>query len=231
MNIDEVMSELEKNGSEQTKKVLSRHGAREPFFGVKVEFLKKLQKKIKTNHPLALELYATGNSDAMYLASMIADTTIMTKRDIQKWTKEAYWYLLNEYAIPSVTASHKEGLAIALKWIDKKEEKFTSAGWATLSVILSTIPNDELGISEFKNLLNRVAKEIHTSSSRTRYTMNGFVISVGAYIPELTKSALQTANKIGKVSVSMGETSCKVPFATDYINKIIAMDRVGKKRK
>lgn len=231
MIIDEVMSELEKNGSEQTKKVLSRHGAREPFFGVKVEFLKKLQKKIKTNHPLALELYATGNSDAMYLASMIADTKIMTKRDIKKWTKEAYWYLLSEYAIPSVTASHKEGLAIALKWLDKKEEKFTSAGWATLSVILSKIPNEELEISEFKNLLNRVAKEIHTSSNRTRYTMNGFVISVGAYIPELTNAALQTADQIGIVSVSIGETSCKVPFATDYINKIVSMDRVGKKRK
>jgi hypothetical protein len=36
MNLDQVMTELEKFGSEQTKKVLTRHGAQEPFFGVKV---------------------------------------------------------------------------------------------------------------------------------------------------------------------------------------------------
>ena len=66
MNIDEVMLELKNCGNESTKKTLIKHGAKAPFFGVKVEDLKKIQKKTKTNHKLALELFATGNSDAMY---------------------------------------------------------------------------------------------------------------------------------------------------------------------
>jgi hypothetical protein len=48
MNINEVMLELEKNGSEQSKKVLVRHGAKEPFFGVKADFLKKTSKENKS---------------------------------------------------------------------------------------------------------------------------------------------------------------------------------------
>jgi 3-methyladenine DNA glycosylase AlkD len=231
MNINEVMKELEKNGSEQTKKMLLKHGAKEPFFGVKAEFLKKLQKKIKVNHALALELYNTGNSDAMYFAAMIADTSIMKKNEIQKWAKEAYWYYLSEHAVPSVASAHKDGFSIALNWIDKKTENFTAAGWATLSQIISKTPNEELDLKLIKDLLERIKKEIDTSSNRTRYTMNNFVIAVGSYIPELTKTALSIADSIGKVSVYMGDTSCKVPIATDYINKIIKMDRVGKKRK
>jgi hypothetical protein len=39
---DEVMLELARFGDEQTKKVLTRHGAREPFYGVKVGDLKTL---------------------------------------------------------------------------------------------------------------------------------------------------------------------------------------------
>lgn len=231
MNINEVMLELKNYGNENTKKTLEKHGAKEPFFGVKVEDLKKIQKRTKTDHELALELYSTGNSDAMYLAAMIADTEIMTERDIQKWAKEAYWYYLSEYAVPSVSASHSEGFSIALNWIDKKKERFTSAGWATLSVILSKKPNDELDINEIRELLKRAEKEIHTSENRTRYTMNNFIISVGTYIPELNKTAIQSAVKIGKVNVEMGGTSCKVPLATDYIAKVVKMNRVGKKRK
>lgn len=231
MKINEVMAELENFGNESTKKTLKKHGAKEPFFGVKVEDLKKIQKKTKINHQLALELYSTGNSDAMYLAAMIADTSIMTKSEIQKWAKEAYWYYLSEYAVSSVAAKNKDGYSIALKWIDKKEERFTSAGWATLSVIISKKPNDELNIKEIEDLLKRAQKEIHTSDNRTRYTMNNFVISVGTYIHELNKAAIQSASEIGKVNVEMGGTSCKVPLASDYIAKVVKMNRVGKKRK
>ena len=54
------------------------HGAKEPFFGVKVGDLKKILKKTKKNHELSLELYKTGNSDAMYLAGLMADEKKIT---------------------------------------------------------------------------------------------------------------------------------------------------------
>jgi hypothetical protein len=41
MTLDEVMLKLEKMGSEQSKKVLIKHGAHEPFYGVKVEDMKE----------------------------------------------------------------------------------------------------------------------------------------------------------------------------------------------
>jgi hypothetical protein len=46
MTATEVLKELESLGSEQTKKVFKRHGAREPFYGVKVADLKKIVKKV-----------------------------------------------------------------------------------------------------------------------------------------------------------------------------------------
>jgi hypothetical protein len=61
--------------------------------------------------------------------------------------------------------------------------------------------------------------------------MNGFVIAVGAYIQPLTEKAKTVAAEIGKVSVEMGGTSCKVPLATAYIQKIEDKGNIGKKRK
>ena len=47
MNKQDVMKELEAYGDERTKNTLIKHGAQEPFFGVKVADLKKILKKTK----------------------------------------------------------------------------------------------------------------------------------------------------------------------------------------
>jgi hypothetical protein len=61
--------------------------------------------------------------------------------------------------------------------------------------------------------------------------MNGFVIALGTYVRELSDLAVQAAAKIGKVSVDMGDTACKVPDALEYIEKAREKGTIGKKRK
>ena len=61
--------------------------------------------------------------------------------------------------------------------------------------------------------------------------MNGFVIGVGCYVKELSALAAEVGKKIGDVTVDMGNTACKVPFAPDYINKAKAKGTLGKKKK
>jgi 3-methyladenine DNA glycosylase AlkD len=104
MTTKEILSKLEEYADKQTKSTLMRHGAKEPFFGVKVQELKKILKKTKKNHELSLELYATGNSDAMYLACLMADEQQIKKEQLELWVSQAYWSYLSEYAVPWVAA-------------------------------------------------------------------------------------------------------------------------------
>ena len=62
-------------------------------------------------------------------------------------------------------------------------------------------------------------------------TRQCFVIAAGSFISSLTDNATAIAEQIGKVKVDMGGTTCKVPYAPDYIQKIKDKDRIGKKRK
>ena len=231
MTAEEVMKELKSYGNEGTKKVLMKHGAREPFFGVKVQDLKKIVKKTKKNHELSLALYKSGNSDAMYLAGLIADEKKISKQELNKWVEQAYWYMISEYAVPWVAAETAFGFDLALEWIEHKEERIASAGWATLASYASVNQDENLDIQKYDDILNRVGKELHSSKNRVRYTMNGFVIAVGSYIPALTQKAKEIAREIGKVEVDVGGTACKVPFAPDYIKKVEDKNRIGKKRK
>ena len=51
------------------------------------------------------------------------------------------------------------------------------------------------------------------------------------YVKALTDLAIQTATKLGPVTVDMGATACKVPSAVEYIRKVQDRGAVGKKRK
>jgi hypothetical protein len=175
---------------------------------------------------LAKELYKTGNSDAMYFAGLIADSSKMTKTDLNNWAKKAYWYLISEYTISSLASRSEYANKIALRWIDSPKENIAFAGWTTLSAILLSKSKNNLELSVIKNLLERILHNIHTSPNRVRYTMNGFVIAAGGYIPSITKKALSIANEVGRVNVEMGETACKVPDAVKYIYKIVDRKRI-----
>lgn len=78
--VTKIIEELKRLGTESVKKVLRNHGVQEPLFGVKIGDLKKIQKRIKKDYQLALDLYETGVYDAMYLAGLIADDASTSRR-------------------------------------------------------------------------------------------------------------------------------------------------------
>ncbi|MDI7216917.1 DNA alkylation repair protein [Leptospira santarosai] len=231
MTVEQIMKDLEKMGTETVKKIFINHGAKEPLFGVKVGDLKKIQKKIKKNNELSLQLYKTGNADAMYLAGLVADERQIQKKDLQSWVKNAASPMISEYTVAWIAAESKYGWELAREWIESEKENIASSGWSAFSSLLSIVPNEQIDKKEISKLLKRVESGIHKSRNRVKYCMNGFVIAVGGFYPELYEEALRTAKKIGKVEVRMGKTACKVPEASEYILKISKAGKIGKKKK
>lgn len=231
MTSKEILAELKPLGRENYKRVLmNNHGVQEPCFGVAISELKKFQKRIKKDYQLALDLYDSGNYDAMYLAGLIADDARMTKKDLQRWVEKANAGSLPGTTVPSVAAGSPHGWTLALKWIASPKALVASAGWATLSCLVALKPDSELDLPELKRLLLRVQKTIHSAPDVVRYQMNAFVISVGCYVQALTEFALQLAEKIGPVKCDLGNNDCQTPFAPDYIHKVQRRGTIGKKR-
>jgi 3-methyladenine DNA glycosylase AlkD len=231
MTAREILKQLQPLGKASYKKVMLNHGVREPIIGVKIEELKKFQKLIKKDYQLALDLYDTGVYDAQYLAGLIADEARMTKKDFRRWLATANCATLCGTTVPSVAAESPHGYELAMEWIDCTDENTAQAGWATLSGWVSVKDDAELNLADLRRLVQRIGRGIHQQPNNVRYVMNGFLIAVGSYVCSLTDLAIQTAEKIGVVSVDMGKTACQVPSALDYIRKIQERGTIGKKRK
>lgn len=231
MSAKAILDELKGLGSENIKKVLRNHGVQEPLFGVKIGDMKKIEKRIKKDYQLALDLYDTGNYDAMYLAGLIADDAQMTKKDLNRWVQKAKGGALDGFTVPWVAAGSNHGYELALEWIESKKENVAVAGWATLSSLVALKDDDDLDLAELKRLLARVQMTIHQQPGGVCCAMNGFVIALGTYVKPLTDAAVRAASAIGKLSVDMGNNACQVPFAPDYIEKAQKRGAIGKKRK
>jgi hypothetical protein len=85
-----ILADLKSKGKESTRKIYARHGM-DParVYGVSVAELKLIAKTIKKQQTLALELYATGIMDAMYLAGMVANGAQMTRAQLNAWAEGA----------------------------------------------------------------------------------------------------------------------------------------------
>ena len=227
---NEILEEIKPLGSESYKRILFTHGVKEPCYGVKISDLKKVEKRIKKDYRLALDLYETGVYEAMYLAGLIADDARMTKTDLQRWVKKADGPL-GGATVPWVASGSPHGRELALEWIDSKKDFIAAAGWTTLSCLVALKDDAELDLAELKALLKRVRQRIQREPDVVRYSMNTFVIAVGSYVRALTSVALETGEKIGPVTADLGNTQCQVPFAPDYIRKVEKRGAIGKKRK
>jgi 3-methyladenine DNA glycosylase AlkD len=230
-SVAEVLAALAEKGSASIKKTLVRHGAVEPLFGVKIGNLKPMIKLLKGQQNLALQLYATKNSDAMYLAGLVANGALMTAEQLDAWAAGARWNLHAGSTVPGVAAEHPLGLELAMKWIDAKDPLVAVAGWATLAAIASVWRDEQLPMPELKKLLLRCVKTLHSSPNYVRSAMNGFIICLGTYVEPLGEFAVECAQKIGKVDVDVGDTACQIPDAVSYIEKCRRGAAVAPKKK
>ncbi|HYL97459.1 MAG TPA: DNA alkylation repair protein, partial [Blastocatellia bacterium] len=114
MTAKEIVEQLKSLGGDSYKKVLLKHGVKEPVFGVKIEELKKIQKGVKKDYRLALDLYDTGYYDAMYLAGLFADDSKMTRKDLGDWVATANCGAIGENTVAWVAAGSNHGRELAL---------------------------------------------------------------------------------------------------------------------
>jgi 3-methyladenine DNA glycosylase AlkD len=219
MTKTEVMKELKANGTAQNRKVYRRHGVQGEMYGVSYVALGKLKKKIKTDQPLAEQLWATGNHDARALATMVADPSKIKVATLNAWVKDADNRGLAA-AVSNVAADAPSAKGRMEKWTASKNEMAACTGWHTLASIARQ--DNDLPDAYFVKFLDRIESTAHTSKNWTKYAMNNALINIGVRNAALEKKATAAARRIGKIDVDHGETGCKTPDAAAYIKKTLA---------
>ncbi|HSR52171.1 MAG TPA: DNA alkylation repair protein [Acidobacteriota bacterium] len=214
MTEQETLNELQTMGTAQNRKVYARHGVGGEMFGVSYANLNKLKKRIKADHPLALQLWESGNHDARVLACMVADPEQCGADLLERWVADLDNYVLCD-AFSQLAAASPQGWEKAQEWMPSREEWRGRAGWTVAAILSGKDPS--LDDDQLLSLVKTAEKEIHQRPNRTRDAMLNAVIAIGLRSEEGEAAALQAARSIGKVDVDHGQTSCKTPDIREYI--------------
>lgn len=223
LGLSAVLAELKANGTSQNVKIFRNHGVQGELLGVSYTFLKKLHKRVGTDHDLALQLWATGIHDARVFACWVADSERVTMGQLESFAREVDSHAI-AYEVVSLAQDTDFAPRLMRKWLGMKAEWRACLGWSVLArlAMQPARPLTEGGLDEAEigELLVRLEAGIHAAPNRTRHDMNAALIAIGCR-PGWQKKATAAARRIGKVEVDYGKTSCKVNDAATKIQKTV----------
>jgi 3-methyladenine DNA glycosylase AlkD len=219
MTAKEILATLKKAGKAQTAAIYKRHGSGNNVFGTLTSEIAKLQKKIKVDHALAMELWQTANAEARILALQVADAAKLTLADAERMVKDGPVRFVDSY-LSGLLARSPVAEKTMGAWMTSLEESRREIGYGIFGARLRADPAS-VSDADAAKVLARIEKEIHRSPNWARRAMNSALIAIGVYKPALRKKVIEAAKRIGKVEVDHGETGCKTPDAVPYIEKVL----------
>ena len=217
LTLDEAMAALEAAGTEQTRKTYRRHGAGEPLFGVKFGDLRPLGKKIGTEHTLAEQIWASGNTDARLLACMVADPAEVSEDELDTWLADIDTYFLVDTFVAEIASKTPCRLERAQRWIASDRDRTAQAGWDLMNYV--ALSDEDVPDGLFEAQLALIAERIESYGNWTRRSASNTITGIGLRNDELEAAARVTAAEMGEIEFDPGQTSCVMPDPIEYLEK------------
>lgn len=212
------MSRLESLGSEKTRAANAKNGAGANQFGVRMGDLRALAKEIKVDHALGLELWGTGNVDAMLLAILVMRPKQLTGDELDRMVREFSYSWLGDWFSSYVLKGHPEAESMRQRWMDDPCPMAARMGWSLTADRVAKNP-DGLDLSA---LLDRIEAEMATAPELPRWTMNFTLAAIGINHPHLRERALAIGEKLGVYRDYPVSKGCTSPFAPIWISEMVS---------
>jgi 3-methyladenine DNA glycosylase AlkD len=214
------MKQLESLGNEKRRAHNTKYGVGDNQFGVQHGDIRKLAKKIKTKHELALALWKTGNIDAQFLAILLIEPKNLSAGEIDRMVRSiriarsatfvhvADW--LNSYVIKQ----HSDRESLRQKWMATDDPMAARAGWSLTAERIAESPE---GL-DLPALLDRIESEMGNAALEVQWTMNCALAEIGIHFPKHRKRAIAIGEKLGIYRDYPVSKGCTSPFAPIWIN-------------
>lgn len=217
MNVKEALAQLKALGNASVRARNARNGAGDEQYGVPSGDLRKLAKKIKADHELALALWATENVDARMLAILLITPKKLSSKELERMVKDAAFAQLADWLNAYVVKEHPDKEALREKWMKAKDPWRARAGWNLTAERVARSPDGlDLGA-----VLDRIESEMGAADPAAQWTMNSCLAQIGIHFKVHRKRALAIGEKLGVYRDFPVSKGCTSPFAPIWINEMV----------
>lgn len=217
MTLNEALAELESLGNEKMRAQNAKRGARDAQFGVHRGDVRALAKRIKSDHELGLELWATGNIDARFLATLVLDPKRLSQEELDAMVRSEPFVEAADWLNSYVVKSHPDKEALRQKWMRDDHPMAARSGW---SLTASRVAKGADGL-DVTALLDRIEREMGSAPPEAQWTMNYTLAEIGINHAEHRPRALSIGEKLGVYRDYPVSKGCTSPFAPIWINEMV----------
>lgn len=218
MSLKEILDQFKALSDEKTIRHNTKNGVGDNQYGVKLGDLRKLAKKIKTNHSLGLELWNTQNFDAQMLAILIIKPKELTSEELDAMVRSVKYSRVADWINSYVVKLHPDNETLRQKWMSDTDPMAARAGWNLTSQLV--VKNPEM--LDIPALLDRIENEMATSPPEAQWTMNFSLAEIGINHPEHRNRAIDIGEKLGIYRDYPVSKGCTSPFAPIWINEMVS---------
>jgi 3-methyladenine DNA glycosylase AlkD len=177
---------------------MARYGINvENRFGVSIPELRKIAKEIGKRHNLSLELWKTGISDAMILASLVAEPEKLTEEQMEEWVNDFNSWDVCDQVCNNLFNRHPLVWKKILDW-SKREEVFVKR--AAFALLSSLAVHDKKAPDEkFLAFLQVIKREAADDRNFVKKAVNWALRNIGKRNINLNRAAITAAREIQQI--------------------------------
>jgi 3-methyladenine DNA glycosylase AlkD len=212
--VTEVMAEL---AALEDPKIRAVNEKRGDDHGVNLGELRAVAKRLKTQHDLARELWATGDTAARLLAMLICRPTAFERDELDVMLREARMPKVLDWLVNYVVkkSPHAEELRVA--WFADPDPNVASAGWALTSERMAKKPE---GL-DLSGLLDLIEAEMKDAPDRLQWAMNNCLAQIGIEHAEHRGRAIDIGERLEVLRDYPTPPNCTSPFAPIWITEMV----------
>jgi 3-methyladenine DNA glycosylase AlkD len=215
--VQETLAQLAALGNEKMRAQNSKHGAGGHQFGVRLGDIRNLAAKIKTNHELAMALWATGNIDARLLAILLMKPKNLSAAEMDRMVRAGDFVQVADWLNAYIVSKHPDKEALRQAWLAAADPWAARAGWSLTSARISSSPE---GL-DLPALLERIQAEMAGAAPEVQWTMNFCLAGIGIHFPQHRTHAIAIGETLGVYRDYPVSKGCTSPFAPIWINEIV----------
>ncbi|MGX7726268.1 DNA alkylation repair protein [Rhodococcus sp. 5G237] len=212
--VDELLTELTALDDSKIRAVNEKHG---DDHGVNLSALRAIAKRVKTQHELAQQLWATGDTAARLLALLICRPKAFTVDELDAMVRETGTPKVHDWFVNYVVKKYPHAEELRGRWMTDPDPVVASAGWALTA---ERVVKNADGL-DLSGLLDTIDAQMRDAPERLQWAMNTCLAQIGIEHPAHRARALDIGERLEVLKDYPTSPGCTSPYAPAWIGEMV----------
>ncbi|MFI6215182.1 DNA alkylation repair protein [Nocardia brasiliensis] len=212
--VADVLAELAGLEDPKIRAVNEKHGDEH---GVNLSQLRAVAKRLKTQQELARELWATGDTNARLLATLICRPKAFERDELDRMLRAARAPKVHDWLVNYVVKKNPHAEDLRRSWLADRDPVVASAGWALTTERVAKKPD---GL-DLPGLLDVIEADMKDAPERLQWAMNHCLAQIGIEHAEHRARAIDIGERLHVLEDYPTPPNCTSPFAPIWITEMV----------